>query len=555
MERIRQLLLLGSVAAALCATAAAQDRAALEPAIQLLRAHGIEPTAESIGQYLRSLHPDSSAQKRLAELVRQLGDDEFARREAATYELLRLPLLAPEELQRAAAGPDPEVRWRAQQILQTADRRSAELLAAAFEVIQGLPLKGLAAGVLAAVPLCREDWLLHGARGALGATVEPADATLLRGSLGGGHTESRVSAVGALATLAGETSAVDLVPLLEDTDLKVRFAAALAVANFGRREALPVLVDLLEAGEGEGDPQSTHLRTQSDQVLRALTGQQFGYVAYDPKQQREAAVQAWRNWLEGPGKTAPLKFPVRPGATLLGRTLISYYAHQRVIEIDDRTGKIVWEAHVANPWGCRGLPNGHRLIASYSGRMIIEYDREGKQVWTKTDLPPSPFKVRRLENGNVLVACSDSGELLEIRRDAAGTVVWQKKLDGRPMDAERLENGHTLVALQNANRIVEIDRDGKEVWSLPNMFNPLSVQRLENGNTLVCQQGAGAVRELDRSGKVVWEIAGLNNPYDAQRLPNGNTLVADMNGVREFDRQKNQKWHRPDQHASGVCRY
>ena len=49
--------------------------------------------------------------------------------------------------------------------------------------------------------------------------------------MAGEHTQTRVAAVGALAALAGESSAADLAPLLEDTDLKVRFAAALATGH------------------------------------------------------------------------------------------------------------------------------------------------------------------------------------------------------------------------------------------------------------------------------------------------------------------------------------
>lgn len=63
------------------------------------------------------LHGDASRSEeeaRIAALVRQLGDDVFKKREEASQQLDQLGEQALTELQRAIAGPDPEVRRRAE---------------------------------------------------------------------------------------------------------------------------------------------------------------------------------------------------------------------------------------------------------------------------------------------------------------------------------------------------------------------------------------------------------------------------------------------------------
>src|SRR5687767_10916567 len=56
---------------------------------------------------------------RVAPLVRQLGDNEFAAREAATQELHEIGQAALPALQTAAArSEDAEIRWRAKQLVR-----------------------------------------------------------------------------------------------------------------------------------------------------------------------------------------------------------------------------------------------------------------------------------------------------------------------------------------------------------------------------------------------------------------------------------------------------
>jgi outer membrane protein assembly factor BamB len=67
------------------------------------------------------------------------------------------------------------------------------------------------------------------------------------------------------------------------------------------------------------------------------------------------------------------------------------------------------------------LPNGHVLFPSYSGNCVVEYDGEGKSVWSAQAF--------------------------------------------RPTCAQRLPNGHTLVSSRMSSLVVEVDRKGREAWS------------------------------------------------------------------------------------------
>jgi hypothetical protein len=403
----------------------------------------------------------------------------------------------------------------------------------------------MTASLLAAIPCCGDEYLRTEAQRALRAAVRPDDAPLLRERLKDPAPEMRAAAVVGLEAALGAEAVADVLPLAEDPADEVRLAAALAAVNHGRRHGLDVLAGLLDSAD-------LRIRTRADRTLRSLTGQQFGFVAYESAENRKEAATRWRTWIGDQGPTAALKVPLTDADPLLGRTLVCYYNQNKVVEFDAQ-GRQTWEMPILMPYGCDGLPNGHRLVASYTGRMVVEYDAQGKEVWKKDDLPASPFSVRRLSNGNTLVACSDSQRVVEIAQDKS--IVWDVRVEGRPMDARRLDNGRTLIALQNGHAVVEVDREGKTVDAVRNLSNPLCVQRLENGHTLVCQMGAGKISEFDPLHKEIWTKTGLSAPHAAQRLPNGNTLIIDSKGAHEYDPRGQEIWTKDGPGAGVICRF
>jgi outer membrane protein assembly factor BamB len=223
----------------------------------------------------------------------------------------------------------------------------------------------------------------------------------------------------------------------------------------------------------------------------------------------------------------------------LGRTLMSLYPAQ-LREIDAEGNTILEKDGFTYAWGCHATADGYRIIVDYSGKYIIEYDPSGKEVWRRNALPGPPSDCRRLSDGRILLALSDTQSVVEIDRE--GEVIWSVKLDGRPTCAERLSNGNTLVNLQFGKRVVEVDREGKIVWELGGLDNALTSQALPNGNVLVCEMNLGKAVEYNREGKVVWQHEGFSNACQAQRLPSGNTLVSDNNGLHEISPAGKEVW-------------
>jgi len=434
-------------------------------------------------------------------------------------------------------------------VKQIEDELSAlrkRILYSTFSTVRGKKPPGAAAAVLRITPACGDAQLLGAARQALLATVAKADAGRIHAALRHADTRVRIVATAAVSKeIFGDQAGTTLTKLMADDEEQVRLASARALANMGDGACLPVLVKLLES-------QELPVRVVAAQVLRGLTGKRFKFAAYEKPEKRAEAVKAWRQWVETEGKTAKLHYPIRESAILFGRTLICYYANNKVIELDAE-GRQIWEKTLPQPWSCQGLPNGHRLIACYNGRQVVEYDAEGKEVWKKAGLPGNPSSAQRLDNGNTVIACSSAQKIVEV--DPAGKTVWEVTVTGQPMDARRLENGLTLVALQSGAKVVEVDRAGKIVWEAPGMSGAFSAQPLVNGNILVSLTGSGRVVEIDRNRQTIWQKTGLSTPYCAQRLPNGNTLIVDSRGVTEYDSEGKTIWKKSGHGALRVCRY
>jgi hypothetical protein len=491
----------------------------------------IVPDLEGIVGYLKTLRPSPENRKVIASLIRQLGDDSFARRELAMRQLIALPVVPVEDLRRAAdSGGGGELCLRARHVIvaRSAGNASSAVAVACFRTITKKKLTGAAPAVLEALPLYAEEFALAAGRDALRATCGAGDADLIRRAARHGAAEARVAAVGALPAALGESSRAELTSLLNDAEARVKLAAARALADQGDRNALATLVELLSAKD-------VRVRQGSASTLRALTGRQSDFAPWVEPEAQADAIRAWQQWLSRDAGTAQLTYPIRPSNFEFGRTLICLYAKNEVIEVD-AAGQQTFAASEAGgcPWAAQGLSSGGRLVAMYSSNTIVEYAADGKER-VRIPVPGGPMSVQRLENGNTLVACNNAQKVAEV--DESGKVVWEVAQSGGPCDAVRLENGNTLVTLQNSNAVVEVTPGGKEVWRVEGLHTPRSATRLENGNTLVCDLGGGRVIEYDHAGNEAWSQGGFSSPFGAQRLSNGSTLVSDTSAVTEIDRE------------------
>lgn len=525
---------------------ASEKPKAPSPYLRQLAEYELQPTTESLGQYLRSLNPVGDQRAEIDALIQQMGDPRYERREAAMRSILLRPGVVKAPLEQALTGDNAEIRWRAKEVLQRTERESRSLLFAVLTTIEKEPIAGLAEPLLNAAPHADERYLTSAIGRALAATASKDDVPVLREKAGAQSPTVRILALEALGQVDAESAAAEALPALDDADPQVQLAAARVLASQGRRESLAVLVRLLTASDAE-------VRAEAFRVLHALTGEKFDYRPHAKAHSRAIATMQWNRWLAESSATAPLKLPLAIAPIDFGRILVCDFRLNRVLEYD-LSGKEIWQHQVpGQPMACRGLSNGHRLIGSYAGKCIIEFDEDGKEVWRIDDLPGGPAWIERLENGHTLVACSDALQVVEYAPDKS--IVWKATLEGRPVDARRLENGNTLVALQQLQKVVEVDSDGKIVWELLGTGPVFSAQRLPDGNTLVASVTATEVVEYDPQGERAWTARTALNPYMAQRLADGNTLIVDRTGVHEIDPKGNRIRSIPIEHASRAWRY
>ncbi len=207
-------------------------------------------------------------------------------------------------------------------------------------------------------------------------------------------------------------------------------------------------------------------------------------------------------------------------------------------------GKVKWEMRWGGIHDVHLLDNGHIMVQQFN-RRVVEIDPKTQEVVWSYD--------SSTQNGN----------------------------DGKPVEVhafQPLANGNVMIAESGPGRIIEVDRDGSLVKEVKlKLDNPSThrdtrlARKLDTGNYLVCHEGDGAVREYDgESGAVVWEYAVPlfgkepqpghgpeaygNAVFSAVRLANGNTLIGTGNGhsVLEVTPAKEIVWELHQRDLPGI---
>lgn len=127
----------------------------------------------------------------------------------------------------------------------------------------------------------------------------------------------------------------------------------------------------------------------------------------------------------------------------------------------------------------RMTPEGYFLVAHMDLGKVVEYDGDGKPVWSVE--APSAWGAVRLKNGNTLISGNQQGYVREVNRK--GETVWEigkNDLPGIPLytvqEVSRLANGNTLInnwpgGLPLAEwpkvvQLIEVTPGKKVVWAL-----------------------------------------------------------------------------------------
>ena len=227
------------------------------------------------------------------------------------------------------------------------------------------------------------------------------------------------------------------------------------------------------------------------------------------------------------------------------------------------------------------LAAGHRVVTQGNGKLAI-VEKDGEISWEMKWGPIHDIHV--LENGHIMVQ-QNMKKVVEIDPETK-SVVWSYDSagsddnEGKRIEVhafQPLENGNVMIAESGAGRIIEVDREGQIVKRVklkldkPNAHSDTRLARkLKNGNYLVCHENDGVCREYGGGGELVWEYAvpmfgkkakrghgpeGFGNRlFGAVRLANGNTLIATGNGhsVIEVTPEKEIVWKIEQDDLPGI---
>jgi hypothetical protein len=505
----------------------------------LMKQYRIDTTRPGLARFLRGLHPSESQRREVEALVNQLGSEKFQTREAAMWKLSKMARTPVEALKKAVLKGGPEASLRAKKLLALRKGDTSSLLYLVFKTISKRKISGLVPELIAAIPVCEQRFLVIAARDALLASSQESDIQTLRAALKHQHVQVQAAAVHAMAEV--ETDRKNLLATLRkmlvppQRDDVVATAVARILADLGERESLKHLVKLLHSTDA-------NVRSETASVLRASTGQRFGFASYSTPEMRLSVIKRWDVWVKMNGTNAKLRFPLNmereTGSHLNGNTLIAYGYKHKVVEYSP-DWKTVWEYQVKGAYSAEKLKNGNYLISRNGPNEVIEVTPQKKVVWIMR--LKSCINARPLANGNILVAGHIAKSVYEISRDHK--IVWSYDVKGNCYDAHRLPNGNTLLATNKG--VYEVTPDKNEVWSyeLKQIF--YGIQPLPNGNILLANYSVatGRVDEITREKKIVWTYK-AKRPFDVFRLSNGNTLVTTYNEILEVTPAGKRLWTR-----------
>jgi HEAT repeat protein len=514
--------------------------------VSTLKAAGIPTDGPGLAAYFQKLTTSVSKEGRIKELVRQLGDDEFKKREEASRQLMMLGPRARPFLQAALKDTDPEIVRRAQDCLERIAREtSVSALEAAVRVLARRGPPNAAAVLLSYLPSAEDERVaetIHQVLPGLAARDGKADPALVEALT----DQSPVKRAAAAAALA-ETQIPDILPsvrkVLRDRDPLVRFRAGLALAARGDKDALPALISTID------DVPLPRNGLVLQLLDRLAAGSSPPGMPIADQEARHKCRQAWQTWWkEHQDKIEPAR--LEQASRSLGFTLI-VLTNLNTIELLDRAkavrwkigdaqmpldaqllpgeqsvliaefranrvsernlkGEIVWQKLVAEPLMAQRLPNGNTFIATRS--QLLEVDKDGKEVYSYSRPDGSIFmRAAKLRDGDIACIVQLGGvQARYVRLTPSGRSFkeiksWQVQVRTFGGRLEVLPNGHVLIPEMDSNRVVEYDAGGRSVWEVT-LDQPIAAVRLANGNTLVTLMQANRAVEVDRAGKEIWQF-------------------------------------------------
>ncbi len=518
--------------------------------LRVVRENGMKGDGPDLLEYFRKRTLKAPDPKDIADLVKKLGDEEFAVREKAFSSLIGLGAAAVAGLKDGENDPDLEIRKRVADLKARIDTKAEPILQAAVaRVIARIKPAGAAEVLMAFLPLASDPTVVDEICKTLGAValrdgkVEPVltkaltDATPLK----------RGAAGEALARAKAQAELANVKKLLADEAVSVRYRVCLALLDSQDKDVVPVMIDLL--GKMSADE-----LWPIEEALHRLAGESAPLVSLgNDEQGKKACRDAWAKWYETNLKTIDMA-KLTAENVYLGYTLIVQHNNRigaggavnqgEVYELD-KDKKIRWKfsVPVGYPVDAHLLAGNRVLLAEYQGNRVTERDLKGDIKW-EFACGGNPFSVQRLPNGNTFIAMQ--GRLLEINRNKQEVWSYQRPTNDM-LRARKLPTGE-IAFVTNGGAYIRMDpRTQKvnaqfQVNAVQMLFGNMDV--LPNGNVLLAHYQQQQVREYDKTGKQIGSQININWPNSVVRLPNGNNLVTSYNQRQVYEYQgNNQIWN------------
>jgi hypothetical protein len=501
---------------------------------RMLREAGVEPDGPGLLAFIRKNTTTDADLAALERLLKDLGADRFRVREQATLRLIAVGERAVPLLRDAEKSRDPEVVYRARRCLEQIKRVPSEaLLAAAARLLALRKPEGTAKVLLDYIPFAEQEYLVEEVCTTLAAVAVrdgKPDPVVVEGL--SDRRPARRAAAGIALTRAGAGKLPALHKLLQDPKPQVRLGVGLALVQAGQKEALPVLIALLEElPEAKVGEVEHMLYTLAGDKAPEAPAELWGEA-------RKKYRAAWDDWYRAHKNSLDLG-KLTDAARRAGHTLVLLLDDGRAVDLD-RDNKQEWQIEgLRFPLDAQYLPGDRLLVAEYQGGRVSERNRKGEVVWEKRVL--QPLVAQRLPSGNTFIATSN--QFSEV--DKSGKEVWSQTppLGGKIMKAVCLGNGHiACVAEVGSSRFFEIDRDGNVLRNFPVQLTTSGgrIDVLPNGHVLVPEKDNNRLVEHNRKGRRVWE-APFEQPIAAVRLGNGHMLVTSYQSKKAIELDRNGK--------------
>jgi hypothetical protein len=505
---------------------------------KLLRAHGVPTDGPGLLEHLRKSALELVSDEKIKALIEQLGDDSFDRREEASKQLTLLGRQVRKPLSEALRHSDLEVRSRARACLKEIDKDGGAALRVSHAAIRVLAQRkppGTAGVLFNLLTRAEDDTVIGEVRDALllvGVKDGKPDPVLLAG-LKGRLPVQRATAGVVLCLAKADNSLPAVRKLLGDPDVQVRSQVALALLQMNHRDAMPVLLALL-------DQPSSRLTGLIEDMLIRLAGERAPALPATAAE-RGKHRKAWEAWWSTHGgkiDAATLEERVR----CFGRTTVVLLDDNQVLDLD-AANRVRWKMEgVQMPLDVQRLPGERVLLAEYRANRVTERNSKGEVLWQKQ--VPQPLVAQRLANGNTFIANQDG--LIEVDRQGKQVFSYTRPGGEQIMRAHKLPSGEILLITQlGTARFVRLDRNGREIKSFGVEVDTSGgrIDLTRSGNVLITELYHNRVVERDMDGKVLRAVM-VQQPITAVALPNGHLIVTSMNQKRavEFDRTGKEVW-------------